>query len=144
MMRQAIRDLRVDQVGSLLRPPALIAAFLAAARGERPRASLEPAIAAAVREVVATQEALGFPIVTDGEFARINWHVSFSKVEGWALDEASWDAFAANPAMRAAHEHAHAKGTDSIETYRTPATARLMLRESFILQGSRWSRSPGC
>lgn len=132
-MRGDLRHLRVDQVGSLLRPPALIAAFLAAARGARGRDSLEPEIGAAVRDVVAKQEAIGFPIVTDGEFSRINWHVSFSRIDGWALDEASWDAFAANPAMRAAHEHAHAKGTDSIETYRTPATARLALRDSFIL-----------
>jgi 5-methyltetrahydropteroyltriglutamate--homocysteine methyltransferase len=147
MTRDDLRRLRVDQVGSLLRPPALIAAFLAAARGERSRASLEPELDAAVRDVVARQEAIGFPIVTDGEFSRINWHVSFSRVAGWALDEASWAAFAANPAMRAAHEHAHAKGTDSIETYRTPATAKLALEESFILAEyrrlARHARHPG-
>lgn len=134
---EGIHDLRVDQVGSLLRPAALIAAFLAAARGERSRESLGPVIAEAVRDLVAKQEAIGFPIVTDGEFSRINWHVSFSEIEGWALDEASWAAFAANPAMRAAHEHAHAKGTDSIETYRTPATAKLALTHSFILDEYR-------
>jgi 5-methyltetrahydropteroyltriglutamate--homocysteine methyltransferase len=137
MRREDLLTLRVDQVGSLLRPPALIAAFLAAARGERSRESLEPVIGDAVREVVAKQEAIGFPIVTDGEFSRINWHVSFSKVAGWALDESSWAAFAANPAMRAAHEHAHAKGTDSTETYRVPVTAKLALQRSFILDEYR-------
>jgi 5-methyltetrahydropteroyltriglutamate--homocysteine methyltransferase len=128
-----VRGLRVDQVGSLLRPPALVAAFLDAAQGRIPRAALEPAIADAVREVVAKQEAIGFPVVTDGEFGRINWHVSFSEVEGWALDEASWASFAANPAMRAEGECMHARGTDSIETYPTPATAKLRLKESFPL-----------
>jgi 5-methyltetrahydropteroyltriglutamate--homocysteine methyltransferase len=136
-MREEIRTLRVDQVGSLLRPPALVAAFLDAAQGRLPRAALEPRIAEAVREVVARQEAIGFPVVTDGEYARINWHVSFSEVEGWALDDASWQSFAANPAMRGEHECMHARGTDSIETYPTPATAPLRLRRNFPLDEYR-------
>jgi 5-methyltetrahydropteroyltriglutamate--homocysteine methyltransferase len=129
----AVRGLRVDQVGSLLRPPALVAAFLDAAQGRIPRDALEPAIAEAVRGVVAKQEAIGFPVVTDGEFGRINWHVSFSEVEGWALDETSWRSFAANPAMRAEGECMHSRGTDSIETYPTPATAKLRLTRSVPL-----------
>jgi len=133
----ALREMRVDQVGSLLRPPPLADAFLACARGERTRASLGPLLDAAVRDVVAKQGAIGFPVVTDGEFARVNWHVSFSEVEGWALDEATWAAFRANPAMRHDHERPHARGTDSIETYRMPATARLRLRRNFVLSEYR-------
>jgi 5-methyltetrahydropteroyltriglutamate--homocysteine methyltransferase len=137
-MRADVARLRVDQVGSLLRPPALIEAFLDAANGRIERAALEPRIAEAVRDVVAKQEAIGFPIVTDGEFSRINWHVSFSQVAGWALDEASWASFRANPGMRGEHECAHSRGTDSIETYPTPATAQLRLARNFPL--SEWRR----
>ncbi len=128
---------RVDQVGSLLRPAALIAAFLACARGDMDHSELEPLLDEAVREVVAKQEAIGFPILTDGEYGRINWHQSFSEIEGWPLAEATWRAFLANPSMRHEHEHANTRGADAVETYKTPATAKLALRANFLLQEYR-------
>ena len=84
--REDIRTLRVDQVGSLLRPQALIDDFLAHGRGTLARETLERRIDEAIRAVVAKQEAMGFPVVTDGEFARISWQVSFATVRGWPLD----------------------------------------------------------
>ncbi len=84
--RPDLLSLRVDQVGSLLRPSSLKDAFLACAKGALARDALDRLVEQAVREVVARQQAIGFPIVTDGEFGRINWHVSFSKIEGWALE----------------------------------------------------------
>jgi 5-methyltetrahydropteroyltriglutamate--homocysteine methyltransferase len=143
----AIRSLRVDQVGSLLRPPWLIEAFLEHARGRLPRAALEEKITAAVAEVVAKQEAIGFPIVTDGEYARVNWQVSFGKIEGWAIDETSWRAFLANPSMRHEHEAPLSRGADAVETFRTPATAKLRLAENLPLAEYRRlsaiARTPG-
>jgi 5-methyltetrahydropteroyltriglutamate--homocysteine methyltransferase len=138
MSRRAdLLELRVDQVGSLLRPASLIAAFLSCAKGNITRADLDTLVEQAVRNVVARQQSIGFPVVTDGEFGRINWHVSFSRIDGWALDEASWRSFLANPAMRDAHEHANTLGADAVEKYKTPATARLRLLSNFPLSEYR-------
>jgi len=137
MRRTELLGLRVDQVGSLLRPAALIESFLSCAKGEITRSALDKLVEQAVRDVVAKQQAIGFPIVTDGEYGRINWHVSFSQIEGWALDEASWRSFLANPAMRHEHERANTLGADAVQSYKTPATARLKLLNNFPLSEYR-------
>ena len=133
MRRTELLGLRVDQVGSLLRPASLIESFLSCAKGEITRSALDALVEQAIRDVVAKQQAIGFPIVTDGEFGRINWHVSFSQIEGWALDEASWRSFLANPAMRHEHEQANTLGADAVQSYKTPATAKLKLLSNFPL-----------
>jgi 5-methyltetrahydropteroyltriglutamate--homocysteine methyltransferase len=135
--RPDLLALRVDQVGSLLRPASLIQAFLSCAKGGITRNALDALVEQAVRDVVTRQQSIGFPIVTDGEYGRINWHVSFSRIEGWALDEASWRAFLANPAMRHAHERANTRGDDAVESYKTPATAKLSLLSNFPLDEYR-------
>jgi 5-methyltetrahydropteroyltriglutamate--homocysteine methyltransferase len=68
---------RADQVGSLLRPPALRAAREAAQAGRTSAAELRAAEDAAIRGAVALQEAAGLAAVTDGEFRRAFWHVDF-------------------------------------------------------------------
>jgi 5-methyltetrahydropteroyltriglutamate--homocysteine methyltransferase len=74
---------RADQVGSLLRPPALSAARAARAEGRLGAADLRRAEDAAIREAVAMQEGLGFRVVTDGEFRRENWWIDFvSRIAG--------------------------------------------------------------
>ena len=66
----SIHKLRVDQVGSLLRPESLKNAFVEHERGELTddtlRSKQEEAIAALIRK----QESIGLPVVTDGEFRR--------------------------------------------------------------------------
>jgi 5-methyltetrahydropteroyltriglutamate--homocysteine methyltransferase len=133
MQRTDLLELRVDQVGSLLRPAALIESFLSCAKGEITRSALDVLVERAIHDVVAKQQAVGFPIITDGEFGRINWHVSFSRIEGWALDEASWRSFLANPAMRHEHERSNTLGADAVQSYKTPATAKLRLLSNFPL-----------
>jgi 5-methyltetrahydropteroyltriglutamate--homocysteine methyltransferase len=61
---------RVEHVGSLLRPPELLAARRAHARGELPDADFKRVEDRAVRAVVDLQEAAGCPVVTDGELRR--------------------------------------------------------------------------
>ncbi|HLK23718.1 MAG TPA: 5-methyltetrahydropteroyltriglutamate--homocysteine S-methyltransferase [Caulobacteraceae bacterium] len=68
---------RADHVGSLLRPPLLLAARERAARGEIARAELREVEDAAIREAVAMQEGLGLRSVTDGEFRRTYFHIDF-------------------------------------------------------------------
>jgi 5-methyltetrahydropteroyltriglutamate--homocysteine methyltransferase len=68
---------RADHVGSLLRPPALLAAREKQRRGELPAAELKRLEDEAIREVVRLQEEIGLKAVTDGEFRRTLWHMDF-------------------------------------------------------------------
>lgn len=68
---------RADHVGSLIRPPELVAARGARSRGELSAEELERVQHAAIREVVRRQEELGLAGVTDGEFNRGSWQTDF-------------------------------------------------------------------
>jgi 5-methyltetrahydropteroyltriglutamate--homocysteine methyltransferase len=61
---------RVEHVGSLLRPSFLRAARTAHTRGELGPPGFKAAEDRAVREVVALQEELDLPVLTDGEMRR--------------------------------------------------------------------------
>jgi 5-methyltetrahydropteroyltriglutamate--homocysteine methyltransferase len=136
-----MRSSRVDHVGSLLRPEPLKQTFLRHAAGEADAAALRAAQDEAIRAVVAEQERHGLPVVTDGEFRRLNWQVSFSEVEGWDLWAGSWRDFLQNPENRAPHERPLSKGDDAVVSFRAPATARLRLVHSFPLDEYRFVRS---
>ncbi|MGL4810732.1 MAG: 5-methyltetrahydropteroyltriglutamate--homocysteine S-methyltransferase [Beijerinckiaceae bacterium] len=73
---------RADQVGSLLRPPALMAAREAHAAGTLTAEALRAAEDTAIADVVRQQEACGFAVVTDGEFRRENWWIDFVRKVG--------------------------------------------------------------
>ena len=78
----ALRDtppFRADHVGSLLRPPELLAAR------ERNDANLRAIEDEAIRDVVELQRESGLRTVTDGEFRRGSWHMDFI----YALDGVS-------------------------------------------------------
>ena len=62
--------LRVDQVGSLLRPPRLREAAVGNMQGQVTDGDLRALADEAVRDVVASQEAHAVPVLTDGEFRR--------------------------------------------------------------------------
>ena len=68
---------RADHVGSLLRPPALLAAREARKQGKLSAAELRAVEDGCIRQVVKLQEDLGFRGVTDGEFRRTWWHLDF-------------------------------------------------------------------
>lgn len=68
---------RADTVGSLLRPPSLLAAREAFQSGRIGAAELQAAEDQAIRGAVRLQEELGFGIVTDGEYRRENWWIDF-------------------------------------------------------------------
>jgi 5-methyltetrahydropteroyltriglutamate--homocysteine methyltransferase len=68
---------RADHVGSLLRPPALLAARERRRRGELPAEELTRLEDAAIRDAIKLQEGIGLKAVTDGEFRRTLWNVDF-------------------------------------------------------------------
>lgn len=79
---------RADQVGSLLRPPSLIAAREQRRRGQISAVELKKHEDDAIRDVIARQESTGLAAVTDGEFRREWWHLDFLKqLDGVTLKE---------------------------------------------------------
>ncbi len=72
-----MKNTRVDQVGSLLRPSELKDAYARHGEGKASDEELARAQDESVRRLIAKQEALGFPILSDGEHRRLNFQDSF-------------------------------------------------------------------
>jgi 5-methyltetrahydropteroyltriglutamate--homocysteine methyltransferase len=68
---------RADHVGSLLRPPALLAAREQFSAGAITADELRGAEDEAITEIVRVQEEIGLKSATDGEFRRSSWHMDF-------------------------------------------------------------------
>jgi 5-methyltetrahydropteroyltriglutamate--homocysteine methyltransferase len=77
MTRRATPPFRADHVGSLLRPPALLAARDDFTAGRIDAAALKAAEDDAIRDAVRLQEGAGLQSATDGEFRREQWHSDF-------------------------------------------------------------------
>ena len=68
---------RADHVGSLLRPPELLAAREDLAAGRITAEQLHAVEDKAITDVVRMQESVGLQSATDGEFRRATWHMDF-------------------------------------------------------------------
>ena len=68
---------RADHVGSLLRPPELLAARAQHAAGALDAGALRAVEDAAIQDVMRLQRDAGLRTVTDGEFRRASWHMDF-------------------------------------------------------------------
>jgi 5-methyltetrahydropteroyltriglutamate--homocysteine methyltransferase len=68
---------RADHVGSFLRPASLKAAREQEASGAITSSQLKAVEDEAIRKVIASQEAIGLALATDGEFRRAWWHFDF-------------------------------------------------------------------
>ena len=74
-----LKRLRIDHIGSLVRPGKLKEAFARYDRGQLDKEEFRRAQDEAVRDVIAGQEAHGLRVVTDGEFRRHSFQESFSE-----------------------------------------------------------------
>ena len=94
MTPRRILTAHTDHVGSLLRPPELLAARGALAAGELEPAAFKRIEDQAIRDVVALQEAAGCEVVTDGELRRESFQseltAAVAGVEGAGLDAWLW------------------------------------------------------
>ena len=100
---------RADQVGSLLRPPELIAAREQFQHGQIDKAALRHAEDAAIAAVVKRQEACGFGVVVDGEYRRENWWIDFVQgLSGVEIQDGNpAQAFVASHSDQDDHDHDH-------------------------------------
>jgi 5-methyltetrahydropteroyltriglutamate--homocysteine methyltransferase len=77
---------RVEHVGSFVRPASLLDAARAHKAGKLADAQFKDVQDRCIRDIVAFQESLGLPSVTDGEFRRRSWSAGFiDAVEGFGL-----------------------------------------------------------
>jgi 5-methyltetrahydropteroyltriglutamate--homocysteine methyltransferase len=105
---------RADMVGSLLRPPELLAARNRFKRGEIDAAALREAEDTAVRATLGRLRDIGYPVATDGEMRRDAWVTGVSQAVSGFADE--------YPVI----ERPQADGTVSrIEFHTKPVVARL-------------------
>jgi len=74
-----LNTIRIDHIGSLVRPAKLRDVFARYDRGQVSREDLAKSQDEAIRDVIEKQEAHGFPVVTDGEFRRHSFQESFSE-----------------------------------------------------------------
>jgi 5-methyltetrahydropteroyltriglutamate--homocysteine methyltransferase len=78
---------RAEQVGSLLRPPELLAARSAFAGGRIDAAELRAREDAAIREAVTRQQEIGLDVYSDGEMRRASWLTGMAEsVDGFQAD----------------------------------------------------------
>ena len=99
-----LKQLRVDQVGGLCAPAELRRVFEAYKRGEAPGQEFVRAKDQAVRHVIARQQSVGYPVLTDGELRRRNFQESFSEsVSGFEVpaEDKSMEGVSAQPMVRA-------------------------------------------
>ena len=133
--------LRVDLVGSLLRPAKLKQAFAKWGRGETTEEELQTIQDEAIREVIAEQEARHLPLVVDGEFRRTNFMESFSVVAGveeWQTGVKTYHNILAREDTEAAKTE---KGQDPILLNRKRVTQRLRLVRNRLLEDYRFAQS---
>jgi 5-methyltetrahydropteroyltriglutamate--homocysteine methyltransferase len=74
-----LNKIRIDHIGSLVRPVNLKNVFSRYDRRQADKEELRQAQDQAIRDVIAQQESHGYPIVTDGEFRRHSFQESFSE-----------------------------------------------------------------
>ena len=127
--------LRVDNVGSMLRPAPLREAFAARADEE----TLTRIEDEAIRELIARQEAIGMPVIVDGEFRRSGYLASFSEIEGaehWLERWTPATVGRENPVEAGA-----VRGHDPLHSddLRSAATSRLRLRRNRPLEEWRFA-----
>jgi 5-methyltetrahydropteroyltriglutamate--homocysteine methyltransferase len=134
-----LRTLRVDQVGGLCAPSDLRRVFEACKNGSATVDELEDAQDEAIRHVIARQQAIGYPILTDGELRRRNFQESFGEsVSGFevAAEDKSMEGVSLQPLVRA--EQNFAAPGPAIRT-RRKVVERLKLVRNVPLEEYRFS-----
>jgi 5-methyltetrahydropteroyltriglutamate--homocysteine methyltransferase len=115
---------RVEHVGSFLRPERLLEAARARKAGTISDAELREIQDDSIRQIVAFQEFIGLPTITDGEFRRRSWSAGFiDAVDGFGLrdgtltfrNESSVIGVAASPYAKAPLKRKHRIVTDDYQ-----------------------------
>ena len=140
-MATDINTMRVDLVGSLLRPQQLKQAFADYGQGKLSEAELKSVQDAAIREVVAKQVTHNLTIVVDGEFRRTSFMESFAVVAGVEEWQAGARTYHEILARRDDGKEGTHKGQDPILLNRKRVTAPLKLIRNTLVDDFRFAQS---
>ena len=135
-----LESLRVDQVGSLLRPKRLKDAFVEYGEGKISEKDWRHTQDESIREVVAKQVAHNLPIIVDGEFRRTSFMESFSVVAGvkeWQAGVKTYHQILARQDTGASTSH---KGQDPILLNRKRVSERLRLVRNNLLDDFKFTQ----
>ena len=136
-----LATLRVDQNGSLIRPLPLLDIFDRHAHARASDAELQAVQDDAIRAVIRKQEAIGLPVVSDGEFRRRNFQESFAKaVSGYDVPAqvatlSDWRE--PNRPLHRTEQNFDAAGPAI--TTRRPVIERLRLKHNVMLEEYRFA-----
>ncbi|HYT55869.1 MAG TPA: cobalamin-independent methionine synthase II family protein [Verrucomicrobiae bacterium] len=136
-----LRSMRVDLVGSLLRPQTLKDAFAKYGGGSAREVDLKDAQDEAIRDVVAKQVAHNLPIIVDGEFRRTSFMESFAVVSGVEEWQAGVRTYHEILKRTDGSESITHKGQDPILVNRKRVTQRLKLLRNSLLDDYRFTQS---
>jgi 5-methyltetrahydropteroyltriglutamate--homocysteine methyltransferase len=124
---------RVDFVGSFLRPQRLKDAFAGYLSGEISSEALRSAQDAAIRELVREQERHGLPLVNDGEYRRRYFMESLSGIGGLEPWHDGWTQLLADLEEPEDHVRPETRGLETGNERRKPVTRRLSLDRNVVL-----------
>ena len=136
-----LQSMRVDLVGSLLRPDSLKDAFVKYGAGTVNESELKKAQDDAIRAVVAKQAARDLPVVVDGEFRRTSFMESFSVVAGVEEWQAGVKSYHEVLKRSDRDETVTHKGQDPILLNRKRVTQKLKLVRNSLLDDFRFTQS---
>jgi 5-methyltetrahydropteroyltriglutamate--homocysteine methyltransferase len=137
----SLTHLRVDNVGSMLRPASVREAFAARAAGTIDDDALVALEDDAIRALIARQEAIGMPVIVDGEFRRPGYLSSFAVVEGAEDWLANWGPKTVGREHPA--EAGTVRGRDPVhdDGLRSVASVRLRLARNVPLEEWRFAQA---
>lgn len=133
---------RVDQVGSLLRPQKLKSVYERHGRGAASDANLREAQDEAILSVIVQQQAHDLPVFTDGEYRRLNFQDSFVESVSGFVPENQTLQFQENRTIGGQalqRWHPDSAKTDPKLQYWRPITQRLRLNENQPLKEWRFA-----
>ncbi|HEX9263300.1 MAG TPA: methionine synthase [Candidatus Binatia bacterium] len=135
-----LQSMRVDLVGSLLRPQSVKEVFAKYGDGKASEADLKQVQDDAIRDAVAKQVAHNLPIIVDGEFRRTSFMESFSVVAGveeWQAGVKTYHEILKRADRSDLVTH---KGQDPILLNRKQVTERLRLVRNSLLDDFRFTQ----
>ena len=135
-----LASLRVDQVGSLLRPQNLKDAFADYGQNKIEAKELYTIQEEAICDVVTKQVAHNLPIIVDGEFRRTSFMESFAVVAGVEEWQTGVKTYHEILARKDADESVSHKGQDPILLNRKGVTERLRLVRNALLDDFRFTQ----
>jgi 5-methyltetrahydropteroyltriglutamate--homocysteine methyltransferase len=135
-----LKSLRVDLVGSMLRPVTLKDAFTRYGSGEANDEQFHRAQDEAIRDLIAKELAHDLPIVVDGEFRRSSFMESFAEVTGVEEWQSGVKTYHQTLAREDTSVPESRRGQDPILLNRKRVTAKLSLVRNQLLEDYRFAQ----